>query len=155
MIGEKFFNLTPRDDVSQRFIAVCDRITTPSGAGTSQAVFNVPLGRVLVLHAMCATATPGGASAPQSLEFLIISAPGAPLRFLKRYNINNAASALDGRLTNNAALTLGVETSLDWTGELYIPQRSQVVAQAFWSGAGNTLSLDVHGVLIPYGNFTI
>lgn len=155
MIGEKFFNLTPRDDVSQRFIWVCERIQVPGGLGAFQAKYTVPQGRILVLHALSASAIPGGASAPTQFEFFINQSVDQGFRYLKRYNINNSGAALHGRLVINAALTVGAETSIDWTGELYLPQNAQVGAQVVWSGAGNNMVFDVHGILVNYGNMTI
>ncbi len=107
-----------------------------------------------MLHNVCADATPGAASSPSQLDLQVIPEYG-PLRRLRRYEINNNAQGLAGVLSSDAALTFGQGTSIHWTGELYLPQRFTLAAQVIWIGNGNLLQMDLFGVLIPYGNFSI
>lgn len=156
MIGEKFFGLTPRDVQTQRLISELKSIITTGAAVTLSAFYDVPFGRTLVLHNVWCSATPGGADAVRSLALMIQDKDNASNRIiLATLEQGNNTSATSGQMVNSQAVAGSGEQGYNWTGEVYVTHQKRIHVLANFAAVGAACRLDLCGVLIPYGNFSV
>jgi len=133
----------PKDIAGPTF-EILSRLLSTTGAATTLEVniTGIPKDRVLVLGNVTIEGGPGGALVCTALDLRGVT--GAGLDFPIKQVTTQLGNSLDQNLI--------------WTGSIFIPGSGEgnnsLRARAFFSAATstNSLSVGVHGVVIPRGN---
>jgi hypothetical protein len=161
LIGEHLFSLTARDTQSQRLITVHETVINQQANILVGATFTVPLGRVLVLHRVVLEAVPNAIVQVNALFATLAQEEPSPFRFPFLNTLTNGTSGGGGigivALDSTHLAPTGMRVVTVYDGEMYLSQGHRIIATAgFNNGAVvNSLEMAVHGVLIPYGNFSV